>query len=270
VVVNRSKKRGDDNKKSVATYGVYAASNTREEPSVTIISHHFASSRSLRALRTTFLALTVCTMLGFGAGCHAASPKVQPPKVDVPLAAKPGRETAIFAGGCFWGTQAVFQHVKGVIKTTAGYAGGSAATATYDQVTTETTNHAESVEIVYDPSKLTFGQLLQVFFTIHDPTTLNRQGNDEGTSYRSEVFATTPEQARIAKAYIAQLNANKAFANPVVTTVSLNAAFYPGEDYHQDYMLKSPNNPYILVCDRPKLETLKTDFPELYVLYKGK
>ncbi|MFC6645271.1 peptide-methionine (S)-S-oxide reductase MsrA [Granulicella cerasi] len=219
-----------------------------------------------------FLAAVFSAALAFSTvACNAQITHAPLPaaKLDDSLAAKPGRATAVFAGGCFWGTQAVFEHVKGVIKVTAGYAGGSASTATYSQVTTETTNHAESVEIVYDPSKLTFGQLLRVFFTVHDPTTLNRQGNDVGTSYRSAVFYTSPEQFKLAKAYIEQLAAAKSWPSKIVTEVTPLKGFYAGEDYHQDYALKNPNNPYILVCDRPKIATLKADYPELYVAYKG-
>ena len=175
----------------------------------------------------------------------------------------------MFAGGCFWGTQTVFEHVKGVLKTAAGYDGGSKDTATYAQVTTETTKHAESVEVVFDPSKITYGQLLQVFFAIHDPTTLNRQGPDEGTSYRSVIFTESADQNRIAKAYIEQLTAAKVFPHPIVTEVTTSPGFYRAEEYHQDYALNNPDNPYIMVCDRPKLETLKTQFPQLYVTYKG-
>ncbi len=207
--------------------------------------------------------------LGTGTGCQAASPSIPGPKTDVSLAAKPGRETAVFAGGCFWGTQTVFEHVKGVLKTTAGYDGGSKDTATYAQVTTETTKHAESVEIVFDPSRITYGELLQVFFAIHDPTTLNKQGPDEGTSYRSVIFTESADQDRIAKAYIAQLSGEKVFPKPIVTEVTPSPGFYRAEEYHQDYALNNPGNPYIQVCDRPKLETLKKQFPQLYVLYKG-
>lgn len=204
-----------------------------------------------------------------GTGCQAAAPHVPGPKVDDALAPKPGRETAVFAGGCFWGTQTVFEHVKGVVKTTAGYDGGTKDTATYAQVTTETTKHAESVQVVFDPSKITYGELLQVFFAIHDPTTLNRQGPDEGTSYRSAIFTANADQARIAKAYIAQLDAEHIFSKPIVTEVTANTGFYDAEAYHQDYALNNPDNPYIMVCDRPKLQTLKTEFPQLYVTYKG-
>ncbi|MGA7158490.1 MAG: peptide-methionine (S)-S-oxide reductase MsrA [Acidobacteriaceae bacterium] len=194
---------------------------------------------------------------------------IPPPKVDVPLAASHSKAKAVFAGGCFWGTQAVFERVRGVLHTTAGYSGGNANTATYDQVTTETTNHAESVEVIYDPAKLTYGQLLRVFFTIHDPTTLNRQGPDVGTSYRSAIFFSTPDQKRIAEAYIAQLTAAHVFPHPIVTQVVPLKAFYAGEDYHQDYALNHPDNPYIMVCDRPKIATLKADYPDLYVPYHG-
>jgi peptide-methionine (S)-S-oxide reductase len=192
---------------------------------------------------------------------------IAPPTTDVPLATSPARATAVFAGGCFWGTQAVFERVKGVIATTAGYSGGSASTAHYDDVTTETTNHAESVEVVYDPSRLTYGQLLRVFFTIHDPTTLNRQDRDVGTSYRSAIFFSSPDQQRVATAYIAQLDADHAWPHRIVTQVVPLKAFYRAEDYHQDYALKNPNNPYIEVCDRPKIATLQTDYPDLYVPY---
>ena len=223
---------------------------------------------SLRSLRSLFaLPLALAMLPSFA--CASTQGPLPPAKVDAPLAKVSGKQTAVFAGGCFWGTQAVFERVKGVIKTTAGYAGGSASTATYDQVTTETTGHAESVEVVYDPSRLTYGQLLRIFFTIHDPTTLNRQGNDVGTSYRSAIFFTAPDQKRIANAYIAQLTGQKAFPQPIVTEVTSLKGFYPGEDYHQDYALKNPDNPYILVCDRPKIATLKQDYPNFYVDYKG-
>lgn len=212
------------------------------------------------------------TLSILASGANAAPvPPIPPPKIDAPLASTAGRETAVFAGGCFWGTQAVFERVKGVIKTTAGYAGGSAATATYNQVITETTGHAESVEVVYDPSKITYGQLLRIFFSVaHDPTELNRQGPDVGTSYRSAIFYTSDEQKRLASAYIAQLDAAKVFPKRIVTDVTPLKGFYRGEDYHQDYALKNPNNPYIQICDLPKIGALKQQFPELFVDYKGK
>jgi peptide-methionine (S)-S-oxide reductase len=196
---------------------------------------------------------------------------IPPAKVDVPLAGAAGKETAVFAGGCFWGTQAVFERVKGVIETTAGYAGGSAKTATYNQVITETTGHAESVEVVYDPSRITYGQLLRIFFSVaHDPTELNRQGPDVGPSYRSAIFYTNDEQKRIATSYIAQLDAAKVFPNRIVTELTPLRGFYRAENYHQDYALKNPGNPYIQICDLPKIKSLKQQFPELFVDYKGK
>ncbi len=200
----------------------------------------------------------------------AAKGPIPPPQNDVPLASSSGKETAVFAGGCFWGTQGVFERLKGVVKTTAGYSGGSASTATYDQVTTETTGHAESVEVVYDPSRITYGQLLRIFFSVaHDPTQLNRQGPDVGSSYRSVIFYTNQDQKRIAAAYIAQLDAAKVFKKPIVTQLVPLQGFYRAEDYHQDYALKNPDNPYIMVCDRPKIEALKKEFPDLFVPYKG-
>jgi peptide-methionine (S)-S-oxide reductase len=191
--------------------------------------------------------------------------------VDLALASTSSQQTAVFAGGCFWGTQAVFERVKGVIKTTAGYAGGSAATAKYDQVTTETTGHAESVEVVFDPSKITYGQLLRIFFSVaHDPTQLNRQGPDVGTSYRSAIFYVNDDQRRVATAYIAQLDSAKVFPSRIVTEVTPLKGFYRAEDYHQDYALHNPTNPYIAVCDRPKIEMLKQQFPDLFVNYEGR
>jgi peptide-methionine (S)-S-oxide reductase len=219
---------------------------------------------SVFALILSLLSLIACT-------AHAAAPKVPAATTDVPLAQKSGEQKAVFAGGCFWGTQAVFERLKGVKNTTVGYAGGAAKTATYDQVTTETTGHAESVEVVYDPSKITYGQLLRVFFSVaHDPTQLNRQGPDVGTSYRSAIFYVNDEQKRLATAYIAQLDAAKVFPSKIVTEVTPLKGFYRAEDYHQDYALKNPQNPYIQVCDRPKIAALKEQFPELFVEYEKK
>ncbi len=208
--------------------------------------------------------LTGCTVNA------AARTPIPAPTTDTTLAKTSGKQTAVFAGGCFWGTQAVFERVKGVVKTATGYSGGSAATATYDQVTTETTGHAESVQVVYDPSKITYGQLLRIFFSVaHDPTELNRQGPDVGTSYRSAIFYANDEQKRLATAYIQQLDAAHIFPRPIVTQVVPLKGFYRAEDYHQDYALHNPDNPYILVCDRPKIEALKQQFPDLFVDYKG-
>jgi peptide-methionine (S)-S-oxide reductase len=221
--------------------------------------------------------LAGCVTLGFAAvlfsGPAQAAPRPPIPAAttDASIAAAPGRQTAVFAGGCFWGTQSVFERVRGVLSTTVGYAGGAASTATYDQVTTETTGHAESVEVTYDPSKITYGQLLRIFFSVaHDPTELNRQGPDVGTSYRSAIFYANDDQKRIANAYIAQLDAEKIFPKPIVTQVTPLKGFYRAEDYHQDYAYYHPDNPYILVCDRPKIEALKQQFPQLFVDYKPK
>jgi peptide-methionine (S)-S-oxide reductase len=205
-------------------------------------------------------------------GCSAASRNPIPaPTSDVALAQASGKQVAVFAGGCFWGTQSVFERVKGVVATTAGYSGGSASTATYDQVGQENTGHAESVKVVYDPSKITYGQLLQIFFSVvHDPTQLNRQGPDVGESYRSVIFYGSDEQQKVARDYIAQLNAAKVFPKTIVTQVVPLKGFYDAEGYHQDYALHHPDNPYILVCDRPKIEALKQQFPNLFQDYKGK
>jgi peptide-methionine (S)-S-oxide reductase len=187
------------------------------------------------------------------------------PAADEPLATKSGQETLVLAGGCFWGVQAVFQHVKGVISATSGYSGGASGTAEYEIVSTGRTGHAESVKVVYDPSRITYGQLLQVFFSVAlDPTQLNRQGPDEGTQYRSAIFYGNDEQKRIAEGYIAQLNQTKVFPKPIVTQVVALKAFYPAEGYHQDYATLHPDNPYIRNNDLPKVAHLQQQFPNLY------
>jgi len=221
---------------------------------------------------SVMVACSIFAIILVGRSANAASKAPIPAaKVDLPLTSTAGKQTAVFAGGCFWGTQAVFERVKGVINTTAGYAGGSAATATYDQVTTEKTGHAESVEVVYDPSKITYGQLLRIFFSVaHDPTQLNRQGPDVGTSYRYAIFYVGDEQRRVASAYIAQLDEAKVFSGRIVTEVTPLKGFYRAEDYHQDYALHNPTNPYIQVCDRPKIDSLKQQFPDLFVDYEGR
>ena len=225
------------------------------------------STFSLRnTVVAVLMAVASCT------GCTAAvKAPVPPPAVDAALAQAPGKATAVFAGGCFWGTQSVFERVKGVLATTAGYAGGSAATASYDQVTQENTGHAESVKVVYDPSQITYGELLRIFFSVaHDPTQLNRQGPDVGSSYRSVIFYMNDEQEKLSKAYIAQLDEAKIFRKPIVTQVVPLKGFYDAEAYHQDYALHNPGNPYIMVCDRPKIDALKQEFPELFKDYTGK
>ncbi|MCU1324560.1 MAG: peptide methionine sulfoxide reductase [Acidobacteriaceae bacterium] len=202
-------------------------------------------------------------------GAERKEPIPAPALDEQHVAAK--HETAVFAGGCFWGVQTVFQRVKGVTATTAGYSGGTAESANYSAVLSETTQHAEAVKIVFDPAKISYGTLLRIFFSVvHDPTQLNRQGPDVGTSYRSAIFFTTPEQQKIAAAYIAQLDAAKTFGKPLVTQLVPLKVFYDGEDYHQDYAEKNPNNPYIQVCDVPKTAALKAQFPELFVDYKKK
>jgi peptide-methionine (S)-S-oxide reductase len=202
--------------------------------------------------------------------CQASDAPLPAFAADPGLAKASSQETAVFAGGCFWGTQAVFERVKGVTATTAGYSGGSAATAHYSDVTTETTGHAESVKVVYDPSKISYAQLLRIFFSVaHDPTQLNRQGNDVGTSYRSAIFYANDDQKKLATDYIAQLDSDHVFKKKIVTQVVPLKGFYDAESYHQDYAIKNPNNPYIFVCDRPKIAELKKQFPDLFQKYKG-
>jgi peptide-methionine (S)-S-oxide reductase len=199
---------------------------------------------------------------GFGAAVGTAVPS---PAVDSPMATASSRQTAVIAGGCFWGIQAVFQHVKGVISATSGYAGGSAKTAEYETVSTGETGHAESVQITYDPSKITYGDLLRVFFSVaHDPTQLNRQGPDSGTQYRSAIFFANDEQKKVAEAYIAQLDKAKIFPRPIVTQVTPLKGFYTAESYHQNYAEEHPGNPYIMFNDAPKVANLKRQFPDLY------
>lgn len=196
----------------------------------------------------------------------AASPtRIPDPAVDIPLATKKGEQVAVFAGGCFWGVEAVFDHLKGVSDAKSGYAGGSARTANYEKVSMGNTGHAESVRIVYDPSQISYGQLLKVFFSVaHDPTELNRQGPDTGTQYRSAIFYANDEQKRIAQAYIEQLNKAKVFGAEIVTQVAPLDAFHEAEDYHQNYLEHHPDQPYIVINDIPKVENLKKEFPELY------
>lgn len=187
------------------------------------------------------------------------------PTLDAPVASKPTQQVAIFAGGCFWGTQAVFQHVIGVQKVTAGYCGGHIDHPYYDLVCSGSTGHAESVRVVYDPSKITYGQLLMVFFGVaHDPTQKNRQGPDIGTQYRSAIFFTTDEQQKIATAYMAQLNAASIFKHAIATEVVRAPDFYEAEDYHQDYLVHHMDDGYIRAMDLPKVDRLKRDFPQFY------
>ena len=209
----------------------------------------------------------VAAALGWlGLAASTLSATLPDPAVDAPKASKAGQTTAVFAGGCFWGVDAVFKHVKGVTGATSGYSGGAAATAHYEIVGSGVTGHAESVEVAYDPSQITYGQLLRVFSSVaHDPTQLNRQGPDVGTQYRSAIFYANAEQQRIAQAYIAQLDSAKAFSKPIVTEVVELKAFYPAEAYHQNYLALHPTQPYIVYHDQPKLAALKAQFPELYI-----
>jgi peptide-methionine (S)-S-oxide reductase len=187
------------------------------------------------------------------------------PNLDAPLATGKGQQTVVLAGGCFWGTQAVFEHLKGVISATAGYSGGYVKDPSYEAVSMGVTGHAESVSIVYDPSQITYGQILMVYFSVaHDPTQWNRQGPDTGSQYRSAIFYVTDEQKRIAEAYIAQLDAAKVYSRKIVTKVEPFKAFYPAEAYHQDYLKQNPDNPYIVYNDLPKLANLKKQCPALY------
>lgn len=216
---------------------------------------------------SSYLALVLSLSL-FALACNARAGTAAPvpaPSVDESRAAAAGREKAVLAGGCFWGIQAVYQHVKGVISATSGYSGGSAKTAEYEIVSTGETGHAESVEVIYDPSQITYGELLRIFFSVaHDPTQLNRQGPDEGTQYRSSIFYANDEQKKIADAYIAQLDQAKIFPHRIVTKVVPLQAFYPAEAYHQNYAALHPNQPYIFFNDAPKVAHLKQQFPEIY------
>jgi peptide-methionine (S)-S-oxide reductase len=225
--------------------------------------------------RMRFLALgaALCLLVGFAAfNSRAKSPRTNTafpkPAVDQPVATAKGKEVAVISGGCFWGIQAVYEHTKGVISATSGYAGGTADTAQYETVSSGRTDHAESVKIVFDPSEITYGQILMIFFSVaHNPTELNKQGPDWGTQYRSSVFYANPEQRKIAEAYIQQLNAAKVYSGKIVTQVVPLNGFYPAEGYHQDYLKHHPDNPYIVINDLPKLQNLKKEFPELYREY---
>ncbi|HKS22120.1 MAG TPA: peptide-methionine (S)-S-oxide reductase MsrA [Thermoanaerobaculia bacterium] len=211
----------------------------------------------------SFLAVSVLIL---GTSClakaEAVDRQIPSPVLDPPVA---GQQVAVLAGGCFWGMQGMFEHVKGVTKVVAGYSGGEKSTAHYEMVGTETTGHAESVEITYDPKQISYGQLLRLYFSVaHDPTQLDRQGPDRGPSYRSEIFFATPAQERVARAYVKQLNDAKVFSAPIATKIEPLKAFYAAEDYHQDYLIAHPNQPYIVFNDLPKIEALKRVYPEMY------
>jgi peptide-methionine (S)-S-oxide reductase len=216
--------------------------------------------------KTTRMFAMILAVLAGAVACQAGSKAPVPsPVVDEAKATAAGKQTFVIAGGCFWGIQAVFQHVKGVVNATSGYSGGSVKNPDYEQVSSGQTGHAESVQVIYDPSQITYGELLRVFFSVAlDPTELNRQGPDEGTQYRSVIFYGTDEQKHIAEAYIAQLNQAKVFSGPIVTQVTPLKAFYPAEGYHQNYATTHPYQPYIAINDAPKVEHLRKEFPELY------
>jgi len=198
-------------------------------------------------------------------GSAAEEAHVIPPPAAAEPAGQEATQVAVLAGGCFWGVQGVFQHVDGVISAVSGYAGGAKGTAEYHTVSTGSTGHAESVQITFDPHKITYGQMLRIYFSVaHDPTELNRQGPDTGTQYRSAIFPTTPEQAHVAEAYIAQLNEAHAFPAPIVTKIESGKQFYAAEGYHQNYLTLHPDQPYIAFNDLPKIDNLKRLFPNLY------
>ena len=226
---------------------------------------------SMKLLAFAMVAAVLIVMAGMNSrakSSSSANAEFPRPAVDQPTSPTKGKEVAVISGGCFWGIQAVYEHTKGVISATSGYAGGTADTASYETVSSGQTGHAESVKIVYDPSEITYGQLLMIFFSVaHNPTELNKQGPDWGTQYRSTVFYASPDQKKVADAYIKQLDAAKVYPSKIVTQVVPLNGFYPAEKYHQDYLKRNPNNPYIMINDLPKLQNLKKEFPELYREY---
>jgi peptide-methionine (S)-S-oxide reductase len=224
----------------------------------------------------TLAVLAIVTFLGWSAvRSLGARPAETPnaalfpkPAVDAPLTSSAKSASAVFAGGCFWGVQGVFEHVKGVKSATSGYAGGHVKNPSYEVVSMGVSGHAESVQVTYDPSKITYGQLLMIYFSVaHDPTQLNRQGPDTGSQYRSSIFYSNDEQKRIAEAYIVQLNTAAVYSRPIVTKVVPFEAFYTAEEYHQDYLKHNPDNPYIVYNDLPKIARLQKEFPNLYREY---
>jgi len=224
--------------------------------------------RSLPNIAAVLAVLTVALVLfaaklTSGASRTSEGP-VAAPSFDAQVASAT-EDTAVFAGGCFWGVDAVYKHVKGVKRVVSGYAGGDVANPSYEQVSTGDTGHAESVQVIYDPSQVSYGKLLQIFFSVaHDPTQLNRQGPDRGTQYRSAIFYSNAQQQQVAEAYIKQLTAAKTFSRPIVTQVAKLHGFYPAEAYHQNYLAEHPNQPYIVINDQPKIAALKKQFPDVY------
>jgi peptide-methionine (S)-S-oxide reductase len=234
---------------------------------MTVRQNEFGASRAARFARPGFL---IAIVIGLGASlqfCYSIAAE-QPHALPAPLVDErtgANSEVAVFAGGCFWGVQGVFQHVKGVTKALSGYAGGEKSTAQYETVSSGSTGHAESVQVTFDPRQVSYGRLLQIYFAVaHDPTELNRQGPDTGTQYRSEIFAVDADQARIAKGYVEQLDKAGAFGAPIVTKIEALRGFYPAEGYHQDFLTLNPDYPYIAINDLPKVEALKQLFPDSY------
>ena len=220
--------------------------------------------RITRFARPVHRSLHLCLALAglFGVAAHAAP--LAAPTLDIPRASAPGSQTAVFAGGCFWGVEAVFRHMNGVQSAVSGYAGGRTKNPSYNDVSSGMTGHAESVEVKFDPSKVTYGELLQVFMSVaHDPTELNRQGPDVGTQYRSAIYFVNDEQKKVAQAYVTQLDGAKAYPKKIVTELAPLAVFYPAEAYHQDYLARHPTQPYIVYNDLPKLEALKKEYPSM-------
>jgi peptide-methionine (S)-S-oxide reductase len=225
-------------------------------------------NRSLPNIAAVLAVLSVALVLfvvrATSGASRLLSEPVAAPVVDATVTS-PAEDTAVFAGGCFWGVEAVFEHVKGVKSAVSGYAGGNVVAPSYEQVSTGDTGHAESVQVIYDPSQVSYGKLLQIFFSVaHDPTQLNRQGPDHGTQYRSAIFYNTAQQQQVAESYIKQLTAAKTFSRPIVTQVAKLRAFFPAEAYHQDYLVHHPNQLYIVINDQPKVAALKKQFPDIY------
>lgn len=241
----------------------------RSQPQLTILMHAPIKAAAVRSTlpwqRAVLLVLVLAAaLLAIPRSRAASAPAIPPPAADEPASSAP-TATAVFAGGCFWGVQAVFQHVNGVLNAVSGYAGGAASTAHYDEVGSGATGHAEAVQITYDPRRIRFGTLLQIYFSVaHDPTQLNRQGPDRGTQYRSAIFPVSDAQAQVAKAYIAQLDQAKVWGERIVTRIEPGKTFYPAEAYHQDFLARNPDHPYIRIHDQPKLVELQRVFPDAW------
>jgi len=225
----------------------------------------FIFNDRFKSLRYALLSLPILAILAFSLNRNVLSSSIPATAVDISVATANGKQTAILAGGCFWGVEAVFEHVKGVTDVVSGYSGGDATTANYDRVSSGETGHAEAVQITYDPIKVTYDQLLKVYFTVaHDPTEVNRQGPDTGSQYRSAIFTTNDDQQKNATAYIAKLAQSKTFRQPIATTILPLNSFYAAETEHQNFIVRNPNYPYVVIHDLPKLEQLRKQFPKLY------